>query len=86
MNDSSRSTLEFCLEFVKGHADSASQRTQCRTWIKTAITTVKSEDLGAADFIISELSAIDNYLSGADGSMTSVDVLTKIDTVMQLLG
>lgn len=86
MNSSSKNTFEFCLQFVKINFEDVSQRTQCRTWIKTAINTISNEDIGAKDFIISELSSIDGYLSGADNKMTSVDVLTKVDTVTQLLG
>lgn len=86
MNDASRSTIDFCLKFILENVDVASQRTQCRTWLTTAISTIKNEKIGAEDFVLSELKMIDQYLSGASGSMTSVDVLTKLDTVKQLLG
>ena len=85
MNTSSIDTINFCLQFIRDNVDEASQRTMCRTWLKTAIDTFKSDDSGSTDFIISELEQIDQYLSGANGSMTSVDVLTKLDTVKQLL-
>jgi hypothetical protein len=58
----------------------------CRTWLKTAVDTIKKDNQGSTDFVISELDAIDKFLSGASTSMTSVDVLTKLDTVNQLLG
>ncbi len=83
MDPSSRNTVEFCLQFIKNNVDEASQRTMCRTWIKTAMNTLASE---SNDFVISELESIDKYFSGADAGMTSVDVLTKVDTVSQLLG
>lgn len=83
--NTSLNTIHFCLQFIKDNVDEASQRTMCRTWLKTAIDTIKQENLGSADFIINELSEIDQYLSGANGSMTSVDVITKLDTVSQLL-
>ena len=86
MNSSSKDTINFCLSFIKDNFDEASQRTMCRTWLKTAVTTIKAENLGSGDFIISELIAIDQYLSGANSSMTPVDVTTKLDTVNQLLG
>jgi len=86
MNPASLDTINFCLNFIKDNFDEASQRTMCRTWLKTAIQTLNSEDLGSTDFITSELNAIDQYLSGASTTMTSVDVITKLDTVNQLLG
>jgi len=86
MNPSSLDTINFCLNFIRDNFDEASQRTMCRTWLKTAVQTLNSEDLGSADFITSELNAIDQYLSGASTTMTSVDVITKLDTVNQLLG
>ncbi|MBI9011043.1 MAG: hypothetical protein JEZ08_02345 [Clostridiales bacterium] len=86
MNPSSLDTINFCLKFIKDNFDEASQRTMCRTWLKTAIETLNSEDLGSVDFITSELNAIDQYLSGASSTMTPVDVITKLDTVNQLLG
>lgn len=86
MNSSSKNTFDFCLQFVKINFEDLSQRTQCRTWIKTAITTISSSNIGAKDYVISELQAIDGYLSGANAGMTSVDVLTKIDTIVQLVG
>ena len=86
MNPSSLDTINFCLNFIKDNFDEASQRTMCRTWLKTAIQTLNSENLGSADFITSELNAIDQYLSGASTKMTSVDVITKLDTVNKLLG
>lgn len=85
MNTSSLDTVNFCLSFVRDNVDEASQRTMCRTWLKTAMDTIKKDHEGNTDFIITELEAIDSYLSGANGSMTSVDVLTKLDTVNQLL-
>lgn len=86
MNSTARDTMNFCLNFIKMNVDEASQKTQCRTWVKMAIDTIGKEDIGAKDYIISELDAIDRYLSGADGSMTTVDVRNKIDTVYQLMG
>jgi len=86
MSPTSLDTINFCLNFINENFDEASQRTMCRTWVKTAIQTINAEDLGSAGFITTELNAIDQYLSGASTSMTSVDVITKIDTIKQLLG
>lgn len=86
MSPASLDTVNFCLKFIQENFDEASQRTMCRTWLKTAIDTINSEGLGSADFITAELNAIDQYLSGASTSLTSVDVLTKLDTAKQLLG
>ncbi len=83
MDLSTKNTIDFCLQFIKNNVDEASQRTMCRTWIKTAITTLSS---GGNDFVITELESIDKFFSGADGKMTSVDVLTKVDTILQILG
>lgn len=85
MNPSSLDTVNFCLNFIKNNFDEASQRTMCRTWLKTAIQTLNSENLGSVDFITSELNTIDQYLSGASSTMTAVDIITKLDTVNQLL-
>lgn len=85
MNQTSKDTIEFCLEFIKGNVNNASQRTMCRTWVATAIDTVKKEKISSEDFVIGELTAMDDYLSGKNASLTSVDVLTKIDTVLQLI-
>lgn len=86
MSPASLDTINFCLSFIHDNFEEASQRTMCRTWVKTAIQTINTEDLSSAGFITAELNAIDQYLSGASTSMTSVDVRTKIDTVKQLLG
>ncbi len=86
MDSASLNTIHFCLQFIKDNANEASQRTMCRTWLKTAVDTIKKDNQGSTDFVISELDAIDKFLSGASTSMTSVDVLTKLDTVNQLLG
>jgi len=86
MSTQSIDTINFCLQFIRDNVDEHSQRTMCRTWLKTAIDTVRNDQIGSVDFIVSELEQIDHYLSGASGSMTSVDVLTKLDTVKQLLG
>jgi len=85
MNTSSLDTVMFCLQFIKDNFDEASQRTMCRTWLKTATDTIQKENLGSGDFVINELKDIDQYLSGASASMTSVDVLTKLDTIFKLL-
>lgn len=83
--NTSLNTIHFCLQFIRDNVDEVSQRTMCRTWLKTALDTIKQENIGSTDFIVSELEDIDSYLSGANSSMTSVDVLTKLDTVNQLL-
>ena len=85
MNTSSKDTIMFCLQFIKDNFEEASQRTMCRTWLKTATDTIAKENVGSSDFVINELKDIDGYLSGANASMTSVDVLTKLDTIFQLL-
>lgn len=85
MNETSKSTLNFCLDFIQTNIDAASHRTQCRSWLATAIATVKEASLSSEDFIVAELNAVDRYLSGASTSMTSVDVTNKLDTVRQLL-
>lgn len=85
MKESSKATIEFCLDFIKSNVDTTSQQNMCRTWISTAIKTLKEENIGSADFAISELEQIDDYFSGKNASMTSVDVITKVDTVTQLI-
>jgi hypothetical protein len=85
MDATAKSTIEFCLSFITDNVDDISKHSQARMWINTAIDTIKKENEGSADFVISELSAIDAYFSGANSSLTSVDVHTKVDTVKQLL-
>lgn len=86
MNHSSKSTIDFCIQFIEGHFTDASQITSCRSWLKTCIDTIKKEQLGSEYFIISELEAIDAYLSGANSKLTSADIYTKLNTVKQILG
>lgn len=86
MNSTTKDTINFCLQFIRINSDNVSQKTQCRTWTKMAIETMAKEDIGSRDFIISELEAIDRYLSGADGKMTTVDVMNKVETISQLMG
>lgn len=85
MNETSKSTIEFCLEFIKNNVDNASQRTMCRTWTATAIKVLKDDGPNSADYAISELEQVDDYLSGKNSKMTSVDVLTKLSTITQLI-
>lgn len=81
---SSQNTFNFCLQFIKDNVNEASQRTMCRTWLKTAITTLDDAKLSSSGFMINELEAIDTFFSGANGSMTSNDVMSKLQTVKQI--
>lgn len=86
MDQSSKDTLLFCIEFVKNNMREHSQNAMCRTWLKTATDILdRQSDLGSADYIKSELSAVDNWLSGKDGTSTSEDMATKLQTAEMLL-
>lgn len=84
MDDMERTTLEFSLSFVHEYVDNSSQNSQCRTWLKKAVSIIQSANLDAEPMILSELEAVDAYLSGKAVKTTSVDVRTKLDTVLLL--
>ena len=84
MDQTSKNTLLFCIDFTRTHFREASQTTQCKTWLKTAIEILKNTDSGSADFIMSELTAVDKWLAGGDSSSTSEDILSRIQTAETL--
>lgn len=84
MNEMERNTLNFCIGFIHEYIDVSSQNGQCRTWLKKAISLIKAEALDAEPMILSELDAVDDYLSGKETNATSVDIRIKLDTVRVL--
>jgi len=84
MDEMQRNTLNFCLNFINDNIETTSQNTQCRTWLKEAVSIIKAQSLDAEAMILSELEAVDQYLSGKNSSATSADARTKLDTVRLL--
>ncbi|MCK8060044.1 MULTISPECIES: hypothetical protein [unclassified Fusibacter] len=86
MDQTSKDTLAFCIEFSKNNMNAASQVTMCRVWLKTAIEILeKNIDLGSAAYIKSEIESVDKWLAGGDSRSTSNDIYTKLQTIESLM-
>ncbi len=85
MDQTTKDTIYFCLDFVKTNYSAQSQNVQCRNWLKMAMDLVAKSQLPTGDFIISNLKEADGYFSGANSSATSNTLFEKIDMVKTLL-
>lgn len=86
MDQTSKNTLEFCMEFIANNFREHSQVSMCLVWLKQATEILeKDTELSSAGFIVNELSAIEKYLTGKDTSSTSADVSSKIKMIETLL-
>jgi len=86
MDQSTKDTLTFCIEFVKNNFREHSQVSMCLVWIKQAIEILdKATEVSSAGFISNELSSIEKYLTGSDSSSTSEDVISKIQMIETLM-
>ncbi|MBN2899138.1 MAG: hypothetical protein JXO44_10230 [Clostridia bacterium] len=86
MDQTSKNTLNFCIEFIKNNFTERSQISMCLVWLKQAIELLEKEtDLSSGMFIVNELGAIEAYLIGKDTSSTSADVISKIQMIETLL-
>ena len=45
MDQTTKDTIYFCLDFVKNNCSAQSQNVQCRNWIKMAMDLVSKSDL-----------------------------------------
>lgn len=85
MDQTTKDTIYFCLDFVKNNHNETSQNVQCRNWIKMAIDLIEKSGIGISDFMVSNLKEADGYFSGTNSSATSNTVLDKIDMVKTLM-
>lgn len=85
MDQTSKDTVLFCLDFVKNQHSVQSQNVQCRNWIAMAIKLIDDSDLGAKDFIVANLKEVDGYFSGVNANATSNTVLDKLELVRSLM-
>lgn len=85
MDQSSKDTILFCLDFVKNQHSVQSQNVQCRNWIAMAIKLIDESELGAKDFIVANLKEIDGYFSGVNSRATTNTVLDKLNLVRSLM-
>ncbi len=86
MDQSSKDTLNFCMEFIESNFTVHSQISMCLVWTKQAVDILnKSPEISSAGFIVNELSAIEKYLTGSDTSSTSQDIHSKLDMIKTLL-
>jgi len=85
MDQTTKDTIYFCLDFVKNNYGEQSKNVQCRNWIKMAMDLIEKSGVGIADFMISNLKEADGYFSGTNSSATSNTVLDKIEMVKTLM-
>ena len=86
MDQTSRNTLSFCIEFIKNNYNEHSQVSMCLVWIKQANDILDKEtELSSAGFVQSELAAIEKYLTGKDKSSTTADIDSKVKMIETLL-
>ena len=85
MDQSAKDMIYFCMEFVKNNVYEQSQNVQCRTWLKMAIDIIEQNALEGGEFMVSNLKSADAYFSGADGTLTSNNVIEKVKMVELLL-
>lgn len=86
MDQTSRNTLSFCIDFIKNNYNEHSQVSMCLVWIKQATDILSKEtELSSAGFIESELNAIEKYLTGKDTSSTTADIDSKVKMIETLL-
>ncbi|MDH8677833.1 hypothetical protein QE109_06725 [Fusibacter bizertensis] len=85
MDQTTKDTIYFCLDFVKNNYSAQSQNVQCRNWIKMAMDLVSKSDLPTSDFIVANLKEADDYFSGVNGNATSNTLFEKIEMVKTLL-
>lgn len=86
MDQTSKNTLSFCIEFIKTNYREHSQVSMCLVWIKQATEILgKATELSSAGFIESELAAIEKYLTGKDKSSTTADIDSKVKMIETLL-
>lgn len=87
MDQTSKSTLNFCIEFLKNNFNEHSQVSMCLVWLKQAIEILEKEtEFSSAGFIESELGAIEKYLTGKDTSSISADIDSKLQMIETLMG
>ncbi len=86
MDQTSRNTLSFCIEFIKNNYREHSQVSMCLVWIKQATEILaNAPELSSAGFIEGELMAIEKYLTGKDKSSTTADIDSKVKMIETLL-
>ncbi len=86
MDQTSKNTLNFCIEFIKNNLGDRSQVSMSLVWLKQAVEILEKEEaLSSAGFIENELSAIEKYLMGKDTSSTSADIDSKLKMIETLL-
>ncbi|GAB6106482.1 hypothetical protein [Fusibacter bizertensis] len=85
MDQTTKDTIYFCLDFVKSNYSAQSQNVQCRNWLKMAMELIIKSDLPTGDFIVANLKDADGYFSGVNSNATSNTLFEKIDMVKTLL-
>lgn len=85
MDQTTKDTIIFCLDFVKNNFSAQSQNVQCRNWLAMAINLVDTSNLAAKDFIIANLKEVDGYFSGSNSRATANTVIEKLELVRTLL-
>ncbi len=86
MDQSTKDTLNFCIEFVRNNFREHSQVSMCLVWIKQAVEILeKAPEVSSGTFMINELSAVEKYLTGSDSKSTSEDVSSKLQMVETLI-
>lgn len=86
IDDSSKNTISFCLEFTRTNLLEHSQNSQCRVWLKTVLTILDGHpEISSQGFMMSEIEDIDKFLSGSNSSLTSNDIYSKLEMVETLL-
>lgn len=86
MDQTSKNTVSFCIEFIKNNFYEHSQISMCLVWMKQAVEILEKDiELSSAGFIVNELSAIERYLTGKDTSSTRADIDSKLRMIETLL-
>jgi len=86
MDQSTKDTLKFCIEFVKNNFREHSQVSMCLVWIKQATDILdKATEVSSAGFISNELSSVEKYLTGSNSSSTYEDIISKIQMIETLM-
>ncbi len=86
MDQSTKDTLVFCIDFIENNFREHSQISMCLVWTKQAKDILeKAPEVSSAGFIMNELSSVEKYLTGSDTSSTTQDIISKLDMVKTLV-